>query len=150
MLIYLCEQVWLSYCLMLVFMTYNTWLCLSVSLGAAVGWEIGHWFRFSSLSNVLSSQIFPVWLEEDGSDERWWRTLSLILEVFIKKSSQICMQLKKWYCLHITSIYAERALLVLLFFSPCLSQEHNSELLLGNHFLLQWRSQIFLFISSKS
>ena len=35
------------------------------------------------------------------------------------------------------------------FFSPCLSQEHNSELLLGNHFLLQWRSQIFLFISSK-
>ena len=30
-------QVWLSYCLMLIFMTYNTWLCLSISLGAASG-----------------------------------------------------------------------------------------------------------------
>merc|ERR1711879_84317 len=36
-------QVWLSYCLMLVFMTYNTWLCLSVSLGAAVGYFLFGW-----------------------------------------------------------------------------------------------------------
>jgi len=36
-------QVWLSYCLMLIFMTYNTWLCLSVSLGAAVGYFLFGW-----------------------------------------------------------------------------------------------------------
>ena len=30
-------QVILSYCLMLVFMTYNVWLCLAVALGATVG-----------------------------------------------------------------------------------------------------------------
>jgi len=36
-------QVWLSYCLMLIFMTYNTWLCLSVSLGAAAGYFIFGW-----------------------------------------------------------------------------------------------------------
>ena len=30
-------QVILSYCLMLIFMTYNTWLCASVAMGATVG-----------------------------------------------------------------------------------------------------------------
>ena len=32
----------MSYCLMLIFMTYNTWLCLSVSLGAAAGYVMPH------------------------------------------------------------------------------------------------------------
>jgi len=36
-------QVWLSYCLMLIFMTYNTWLCLSISLGAASGYFLFGW-----------------------------------------------------------------------------------------------------------
>jgi len=36
-------QVWLSYFLMLIFMTYNTWLCLSVSLGAAAGYFLFGW-----------------------------------------------------------------------------------------------------------
>ena len=30
-------QVILSYCLMLIFMTFNTWLCAAVAMGAAVG-----------------------------------------------------------------------------------------------------------------
>ena len=30
-------QVILSYCLMLIFMTYNTWLCAAVAMGAATG-----------------------------------------------------------------------------------------------------------------
>ncbi|KAI1287771.1 High affinity copper uptake protein 1 [Halotydeus destructor] len=36
-------QVFVSYCLMLVFMTYNGWLCLSVILGAGFGYLLfGH------------------------------------------------------------------------------------------------------------
>lgn len=33
-------QITVSYLLMLVFMTYNTWLCLSVVLGAGLGYFI--------------------------------------------------------------------------------------------------------------
>ncbi|XP_052788347.1 high affinity copper uptake protein 1-like isoform X2 [Mya arenaria] len=36
-------QVFFSYCLMLVFMTYNVWLCLSVILGAGVGYFLFGW-----------------------------------------------------------------------------------------------------------
>lgn len=36
-------QVFFSYCLMLVFMTYNVWLCLSVILGAGIGYFLFGW-----------------------------------------------------------------------------------------------------------
>jgi len=36
-------QVVLSYCLMLIFMTYNTWLCAAVALGAATGYFVFGW-----------------------------------------------------------------------------------------------------------
>jgi len=36
-------QVILSYCLMLIFMTYNTWLCAAVALGAATGYFAFGW-----------------------------------------------------------------------------------------------------------
>ncbi|KAK7094869.1 high affinity copper uptake protein 1-like [Littorina saxatilis] len=38
-------QVFVSYCLMLVFMTYNAWLCLSIVLGAGVGYFLFGWRR---------------------------------------------------------------------------------------------------------
>ncbi|KAK7487382.1 hypothetical protein BaRGS_00021344 [Batillaria attramentaria] len=38
-------QVFISYCLMLIFMTYNVWLCLSIILGAGVGYFIFGWQR---------------------------------------------------------------------------------------------------------
>lgn len=38
-------QVFVSYCLMLVFMTYNVWLCLAVILGAGAGYFIFGWKR---------------------------------------------------------------------------------------------------------
>ncbi len=38
-------QVIVSYCLMLVFMTYNVWLCLAVALGAGVGYFVFGWKR---------------------------------------------------------------------------------------------------------
>ncbi|XP_059151807.1 high affinity copper uptake protein 1-like isoform X2 [Physella acuta] len=38
-------QVFVSYCLMLVFMTYNVWLCLAVVLGAGVGYFCFGWKR---------------------------------------------------------------------------------------------------------
>merc|ERR1719430_3068266 len=36
-------QVVLSYCLMLIFMTYNTWLCAAVALGAGAGYFAFGW-----------------------------------------------------------------------------------------------------------
>jgi len=36
-------QIVLSYCLMLIFMTYNVWLCLAVALGAAAGYFMFGW-----------------------------------------------------------------------------------------------------------
>jgi len=36
-------QVILSYCLMLIFMTYNTWLCAAVAMGAATGYFAFGW-----------------------------------------------------------------------------------------------------------
>ncbi|KAL1378798.1 hypothetical protein pipiens_015342 [Culex pipiens pipiens] len=36
-------QVTLSFLLMLIFMTYNTWLCLAVVLGAALGYFLFGW-----------------------------------------------------------------------------------------------------------
>ncbi|ESP04505.1 hypothetical protein LOTGIDRAFT_136112 [Lottia gigantea] len=38
-------QVFISYCLMLVFMTYNVWLCLAIILGAGAGYFIFGWRR---------------------------------------------------------------------------------------------------------
>ena len=38
-------QVFVSYCLMLVFMTYNLWLCLAVVLGAGLGYFLFGWKR---------------------------------------------------------------------------------------------------------
>ena len=38
-------QVFISYCLMLVFMTYNIWLCLAVILGAGCGYFLFGWKR---------------------------------------------------------------------------------------------------------
>ncbi|GAB1599103.1 high affinity copper uptake protein 1-like isoform X4 [Argonauta hians] len=38
-------QVTVSYCLMLVFMTYNVWLCISVVLGAGAGYFAFGWKR---------------------------------------------------------------------------------------------------------
>ncbi|XP_069119644.1 high affinity copper uptake protein 1-like isoform X2 [Argopecten irradians] len=38
-------QVFVSYCLMLVFMTYNAWLCIAVILGAAAGYFLFGWRR---------------------------------------------------------------------------------------------------------
>lgn len=38
-------QVFISYCLMLIFMTYNAWLCISIILGAGVGYFLFGWQR---------------------------------------------------------------------------------------------------------
>lgn len=38
-------QVFVSYCLMLVFMTYNVWLCIAVLLGAGAGYFFFGWKR---------------------------------------------------------------------------------------------------------
>ena len=38
-------QVFVSYCLMLVFMTYNVWLCLAIILGAGLGYFFFGWRR---------------------------------------------------------------------------------------------------------
>ncbi|VDI32649.1 solute carrier family 31 (copper transporter), member 1 [Mytilus galloprovincialis] len=38
-------QVFISYCLMLAFMTYNVWLCLAVILGAGAGYFMFGWKR---------------------------------------------------------------------------------------------------------
>ena len=38
-------QVFMSYCLMLAFMTYNVWLCLAVILGAGTGYFMFGWKR---------------------------------------------------------------------------------------------------------
>ncbi|BFZ05537.1 hypothetical protein BsWGS_08576 [Bradybaena similaris] len=38
-------QVFISYCLMLVFMTYNVWLCLAIIVGAGVGYFCFGWKR---------------------------------------------------------------------------------------------------------
>lgn len=38
-------QVFISYCLMLVFMTYNVWLCIAVILGAGAGYFFFGWKR---------------------------------------------------------------------------------------------------------
>ena len=38
-------QVIISYCLMLVFMTYNVWLCAAVALGAGMGYFVFGWKR---------------------------------------------------------------------------------------------------------
>jgi len=46
-------QVTLSYLLMLVFMTYNTWLCLSVVLGAGVGY---FFFGYKRLTTIDSNE----------------------------------------------------------------------------------------------
>ena len=40
-------QVTVSYMLMLVFMTYNVWLCLAVVLGAGLGYFLFGWRRAS-------------------------------------------------------------------------------------------------------
>lgn len=37
--------VFVSYCLMLVFMTYNVYLCVSVVLGAGLGYAVFFWKR---------------------------------------------------------------------------------------------------------
>ena len=36
-------QVFMSYCLMLVFMTYNAWLCIAVVIGAGAGYFLFGW-----------------------------------------------------------------------------------------------------------
>lgn len=46
-------QVTLSYLLMLVFMTYNTWLCLSVVLGAGVGY---FFFGYKRLTTIDANE----------------------------------------------------------------------------------------------
>ena len=38
-------QIFVSYCLMLVFMTYNVYLCLSLVLGATLGYFVAGWSR---------------------------------------------------------------------------------------------------------
>jgi copper transporter 1 len=38
-------QFWVSYCMMLVFMTYNIWLCLALALGSTTGYFLLGWRR---------------------------------------------------------------------------------------------------------
>lgn len=45
-------QVFLSYILMLVFMTYNVWLCLAVVLGAGTGYFLFSWKRTVLLEDL--------------------------------------------------------------------------------------------------
>jgi len=40
-------QVFLSYCLMMVFMTFNAWLCIAIILGASTGYFLFGWLRNS-------------------------------------------------------------------------------------------------------
>ena len=38
-------QIIISYLLMLIFMTYNNWLCLAIALGATTGYFLFSWRR---------------------------------------------------------------------------------------------------------
>ena len=38
-------QVFISYCLMLIFMTFNAWLCIAVCVGAGIGYLLFGWMR---------------------------------------------------------------------------------------------------------
>ncbi|CAK9806777.1 High affinity copper uptake protein 1 [Anthophora quadrimaculata] len=40
-------QLIIGYCLMLIFMTYNVWLCIAVALGAVLGYWLFAWEKFS-------------------------------------------------------------------------------------------------------
>ncbi|CAK9830593.1 High affinity copper uptake protein 1 [Anthophora retusa] len=40
-------QLIIGYCLMLIFMTYNIWLCIAVALGAVLGYWLFAWEKFS-------------------------------------------------------------------------------------------------------
>ncbi|KOC63035.1 High affinity copper uptake protein 1 [Habropoda laboriosa] len=40
-------QLIIGYCLMLIFMTYNAWLCIAVALGAMLGYWLFAWDKFN-------------------------------------------------------------------------------------------------------
>ncbi|CAH4034146.1 high affinity copper uptake protein 1 [Pieris brassicae] len=44
-------QAWVSYVLMLIFMTYNVWLCLALALGLAVGYFLFGWRKTTAIDN---------------------------------------------------------------------------------------------------
>ncbi|XP_038206845.1 high affinity copper uptake protein 1-like [Zerene cesonia] len=44
-------QAWVSYILMLVFMTYNVWLCLALVLGLALGYFLFGWRKTTAIDN---------------------------------------------------------------------------------------------------
>ena len=46
------SQIVLAYMLMLVFMTFNTWLCAAVALGAAAGYFLFGWRKTLVLDDV--------------------------------------------------------------------------------------------------
>ncbi|ESO06021.1 hypothetical protein HELRODRAFT_64907, partial [Helobdella robusta] len=50
-------QIFLSYCLMLIFMTYNIWLCTSVVVGAIFGYFLFSWKRHKCSNCVPTANI---------------------------------------------------------------------------------------------
>ena len=55
---------------MLIFMTYNTWLCLSVSLGAAAGWVMPHHVYCITDPNLCPGTLYLA----GRRLMEWWRT----------------------------------------------------------------------------
>lgn len=51
-------QLWISFCLMLVFMTYNVYLCLAVTIGGAIGYFCFAWMRARPSSAVGRSTTY--------------------------------------------------------------------------------------------
>ncbi|CAH0561416.1 unnamed protein product [Brassicogethes aeneus] len=45
-------QMWISYCLMLIVMTYNVWLILAVVVGSGVGYFLFGWKRISAFDTT--------------------------------------------------------------------------------------------------
>lgn len=70
-------QVTLSLMLMLIFMTYNSWLCLSVVFGAMIGYLLFGWKK----SLVVDITEHCHWILRDMPINILWRVQSLIIKL---------------------------------------------------------------------
>lgn len=53
-------QLWIGFCLMLIFMTYSVYLCLAITVGGAVGYFCFAWMRPAPLHHATFSGVSTV------------------------------------------------------------------------------------------
>lgn len=85
-------QVTLSLMLMLIFMTYNTWLCLAVVFGAMVGYFLFGWKK----SVVVDVTEHCHWLASRCSG--WMRSFNLI------RQTSVCFHFLKIFLFHLRKL----------------------------------------------